>query len=85
MRGDRSICARGAVVTGIAATSPQGHQRAALRIVHTVLCLGLNLVINRVRNSRYARYVLALLILNEIRGLYVVYTTADQVLLPWIQ
>ena len=72
-------------MTGIAAPNPQVRQRAALQIVHTVLCLGLNLAINRVRCGRYARYVLALLVLNEIRGLYVVYTTADQVLLPWIQ
>ena len=84
MRGDRTCEPGASAVTGIAAAIPQGGQRAALRIVHTVLCLGLNLAINRVRSSRYARYVLALLILNEIRGVYVVYTTADQMLLPWI-
>ena len=55
----------------------------ALQIAHTVLCLGLNLAIGKIRQSRYARYVIALLILNEIRGLYVVYTAAGQAL-PWI-
>ncbi|MCL6741976.1 hypothetical protein LZ518_12635 [Sphingomonas sp. RB56-2] len=72
-------------MTAIAGTVPYGGQRAALRIVHTIFCLGLNLAITRVRTSRYARYVMALLILNEIRGAYVVYTTADQLLMPWIQ
>ena len=55
-----------------------------LRITHMVLSLGLNVAIGKIRHSRYARYVMALLILNEIRGLYIVYITADNALLPWL-
>lgn len=51
--------------------------------LHTGLCLGLNLAIPRIRDSRYARFVIALLILNEIRGLCVVFTAVDHGA-PWL-
>jgi hypothetical protein len=70
-------------MTGVAAKPPGQLRAQVLHIVHTFLCLGLNLVIGKVRRSRYARYVIALLVLNEIRGLYVVYTAADHAL-PWL-
>ena len=64
-----------------AATASMSHR--AMQVAHTALCLGLNLAIGRIRESRYARYVIALLILNEIRDLYFVYTAADHAL-PWL-
>lgn len=50
-------------------------------IGHTILCCGLNKLIPSIRMGRYAKYVVALLTLNELRGLYVVYLAWDQ--LPW--
>lgn len=58
--------------------------RAASAAAHTILSFGLNLAIAKLRVSRYARLLVALLILNEIRGLYVVYAAVDHGLLAWI-
>ncbi len=46
----------------------------ALHIAHTVLCLGLNLVIARLGlDPRWRYLVIGLIIANEIRGLAVVF------------
>lgn len=55
-----------------------------MRIANTVLSFGLSALIEKVRSSRYAKYVVALLILNEVRGAYFVYTAADH-FLPWLR
>lgn len=57
--------------------------KRTLYCLHTTLCLGLNLVIKRIRPladgmpRRYKYLLLTIIILNEIRGLYVVYTLGD--------
>ena len=50
-----------------------------LHALHTVLCLGLNLVIARLGLDPRWRYALwALIVANEIRGLAVVYAIGEQ-------
>ena len=49
-----------------------------LGMVNTALCLGLNLAIPRLKQSKWGRYALALIVLNELRGLYVVYLTGEE-------
>jgi hypothetical protein len=46
--------------------------KPCLRGAHTVLCLGLNLVIPKIPR-RYKMLILSLVILNELRGVYFVY------------
>lgn len=53
------------------------HTQLLIRTLHTVLCLGLNLVIARLGIDPRWRYaVWGLIALNEIRGLYIVWQTA---------
>lgn len=55
--------------------------QTTVRVLHTVLCLGLNLVIARLGlNPRWRYAVWALIALNEIRGVVVVWQTASRVL-----
>lgn len=42
-------------------------------VANTVMCLGLNKLIPKIKSSRWAKWALAIVILNEIRGLTVVY------------
>ncbi len=45
-----------------------------MRVLHTVLSLGLNLVLERLKiDAKYRYLFIAVLVLNEIRGLAVVY------------
>lgn len=53
--------------------------RLLIHVIHTILCLGLNYAIPAIRMGRWAKYVLALIILNELRGLYMVYLAWDKV------
>jgi hypothetical protein len=71
-------------MTSLASHQPERVASSALQIAHTILCCGLNLAIGKIRQSGYARYVIALLILNEIRGAFVVYTATHHMLLPWL-
>lgn len=43
------------------------------RIGLGILSFGLSELIPRVRNTRWAKYVIALLVLNELRGAYFAY------------
>lgn len=40
-------------------------------VLVTILCLGLNRLIKRMHNSRWAKFVFAAIVVNEIRGLMV--------------
>jgi hypothetical protein len=56
-----------------------------LHVAHTVLCLGLNLLIARLNLDPRWRYVLwTVIVLNEIRGLVTVYLSGDT-LLTWVR
>jgi hypothetical protein len=51
-----------------------------LKVLHTILCLGLNLVIARLGLDPKWRYlVIGLLVVNEIRGIAMVYAFGDAV------
>jgi hypothetical protein len=53
-----------------------------LRIFHTILCMGLNLLIPRLReNPKLLWLLIAVMVLNEIRGVYVAYSLIQKGLL----
>jgi hypothetical protein len=54
-----------------------------LRIVYTVFCMGLNLLIPRLRQHPKLLWLLiAVIVLNEVRGVYVAYLLIQKGLLP---
>ena len=61
----------------------------ALHIAHTVLCLGLNLLLARLKLDPRWKYALwGVIIANEIRGITVVYLTGDAALegaMAWLR
>jgi hypothetical protein len=42
-------------------------------VVHTILCLGLNRLIPFVRRSKWGKFLIVIIVINEIRGLWVAY------------
>lgn len=56
--------------------------RAVLGLTNTVLSLGLNLLIPRLRRSRWGKIALVLLVLNEVRGIALAAEGFRSVLIP---
>jgi hypothetical protein len=45
--------------------------------LNAVLTCGLSLLIPKIKQSKWSRYALGFILLNELRGLYIVYTTGE--------
>lgn len=65
----------------IAQINIQPPRLRAWRVVNTILCLGLNIVIERLGLNPRWRYLLwSVIAANEIRGIYVVWSVGDALL-----